>query len=348
MASMQVASVRSSLLLSLAAVGGLLLLRARRRSHGSFASMIQAMRSYFNRRLHACPHVPIELESSTSRGAAGHAGNIVRDGFFMKREVENRFENELAFLQRLREGDTMTLFAPEFCGVEIIEGTRYLKMLDFLQAFEQASLRQMDVKMGVRCFAEKELQSRKPRHDLYKRLCKMDASMLTEEENAQQSITKARWMALRDSMSSTQTHGFRVDGVVTPTLRREAFGDLATVREDADIIKVLQCFLPPGHEVARRVCRQLLARLASLEAALRESSLFWASELIGSSLLFAADGTGRCCVWMLDFGLTCHAPNGPLKHDIEWQLGNHEDGYLLGLKNLRRLWETILREDQWP
>jgi hypothetical protein len=41
--------------------------------------------------------------------------------------------------------------------------------------------------------------------DLFERWQKMDASVLTEEEVAQGAITKARWMALRDSRSSTQT-----------------------------------------------------------------------------------------------------------------------------------------------
>ena len=281
------------------------------------------------------------------RGAAGHAGNLVQDGFFFKREVKNRFENEREFLQRLREGDAITPFAPEFLGVESLEGARYLKMRHFLLAFDEASLCQMHIKMGVRCFAEGELQSKKPRKDLYERLRKMDASVLTADEVAQGSITKARWMQLRDGMSSTKALGFRVDGVVTPESRRSAFGDLATVRAEADVVQALRSFVRVGAGLECSVCQQVLSRLDALEAALLQSTLFWQSELIGSSLLFAADGTGRVGVWMLDFGLTTPSPVGALRHDEPWALGNHEDGYLLGVRNLRRLWQQLLEEDTW-
>jgi len=283
-----------------------------------------------------------------NKGAAGHAGNLVKDGFFFKKEVMDRFENELAFLQRLAEGDPMGPFAPEFLGVETIDDLRYLKMRHFMLSFDEASLCQMDVKMGVRCFAEKELASRKPRKDLFERLKRMDASVLTPEEIKLGSITKARWMQLRDGLSSTTSLGFRVDGVITPSSRREAFGDLASVRAEDDVVQALRSFVRVGGgPAAADVCRQVLSRLGGLEDALRRSSLFRESELIGSSLLFAADGRGRVGVWMLDFGLTCKAPTGPLQHDVPWVLGNHEDGYLTGLVNLRRLWQRLLDENTW-
>ena len=49
---------------------------------------------------------------------------------------------------------------------------------------------------------------------------------------------------------------------------------------------------------------------------------------------------------MIDFaGAIEH--EAPLRHDVPWELGNHEDGYLVGLANLRRLWGSLLEADEW-
>lgn len=59
------------------------------------------------------------------------------------------------------------------------------------------------------------------------------------------------------------------------------------------------------------------------------------SQVIGSSLLFVHDRRGTSNVWMIDFGKTTLAPaHISLRHDVAWELGTHEDGYLLGLQNL--------------
>ena len=273
---------------------------------------------------------------------------MVRGDYFYKREVANRFDNECAILQRLGEGDTMSAFAPEFMGGESIDDVRYLKMRHFLLAFDQATLCQMDVKLGVRTHAESELSSTKPRKDLFERLQSMNPSVLTVEELAAGSITKARWMTLRDTMSSTRKHGFRIDGIITPTTRRTAFGDLANVAEDAQILETLRYFFPAAAGgQPQATAAKLLERLGDLERALRQSTLFAESEVIGSSVLFAADATGRCGLWVLDFGLTVPSPCGPVRHDVPWERGNHEDGYLIGLSNLQRLFATLVEQDRW-
>ena len=67
---------------------------------------------------------------------------------------------------------------------------------------------------------------------------------------------------------------------------------------------------------------------------------------IHSSVLFMADATGRGDLKMIDFGVTTPHEAG-LRHDQPWVMGNHEDGYLLGLANLIRLWNQLLVEDVW-
>lgn len=292
---------------------------------------------------------PPSSSRKSSRGAAGHAGNMEEDGFFFKKET-HRFDNERRILERLRDcNDPMAGCAPEFHGVVEMEdddGTsRYIKMRSLLEGFDEASVCQMDVKMGVRCFAEKELSATDPRPDLFKKLLKLGLpltrSLLTAEELETKAITKARWMTIRDSTSSTKSLGFRVDGVVTPSHKTKPL-ELATVRTEAQVAAALSSFLPPSRR--RQTAEAVLARLAEIERCLRASELFATSECIGSSLLFAADAHGHVGIWMLDFGITCDAPvpGGRLRHDVPWEVGNHEDGYLTGLTNLQHVWKQVL------
>lgn len=56
--------------------------------------------------------------------------------------------------------------------------------------------------------------------------------------------------------------------------------------------------------------------------------------MIGSSLLFVHDSK-NANIWLIDFAKTLILPpNMDISHMSEWVVGNHEDGYLIGINNL--------------
>lgn len=72
------------------------------------------------------------------------------------------------------------------------------------------------------------------------------------------------------------------------------------------------------------------------------SDFFSTHEVIGSSLLFVHDRS-NASVWLIDFAKTVMLPNEiKISHDNIWSVGNHEDGYLIGINNLIDIFEEIL------
>ena len=64
------------------------------------------------------------------------------------------------------------------------------------------------------------------------------------------------------------------------------------------------------------------------------SLLCFCFQLIGSSLLFVHD-SDKACIWLIDFGKTVPLPSSiSIDHKTPWVVGNHEDGYLIGIDNL--------------
>lgn len=67
------------------------------------------------------------------------------------------------------------------------------------------------------------------------------------------------------------------------------------------------------------------------------------SQVVGSSLLFVHDASGKARVWMIDFGKTVPLPEPQtLDHRTPWVEGNREDGYLWGLDNLIDIFSSML------
>ncbi|XP_037675606.1 LOW QUALITY PROTEIN: inositol-trisphosphate 3-kinase C [Choloepus didactylus] len=266
---------------------------------------------------------------------SGHAGNFQagEDGRILKRfcQCEQRSLEELM-------RDPLRPFVPAYYGVVERDGQAFNQMEDLLADFEGPSI--MDCKMGSRTYLEEELvkvrDRPRPRKDMYEKMVAVDPGAPTPEEHAQGAVTKARYMQWRETVSSTSTLGFRIEGI------KKADGTCNTnfkkTQAQEQVTKALEDFVDGD----RGILRKYVARLEELREALENSPFFKTHEVVGSSLLFVHDHTGLAKVWMIDFGKTVALPDHQtLSHRLPWAEGNHEDGYLWGLDNMIHLLQGL-------
>ncbi|XP_025710398.1 inositol-trisphosphate 3-kinase C [Callorhinus ursinus] len=266
---------------------------------------------------------------------SGHAGNFQagEDGRILKRFCQC----EQHSLEQLMS-DPLRPFVPTYYGMVQRDGQAFNQMEDLLADFEGPSI--MDCKMGSRTYLEEELvkarERPRPRKDMYEKMVAVDPRAPTPEEHAQGAVTKPRYMQWRETVSSTSTLGFRIEGI------KKASGTCNTnfkkTQELEQVTKVLEDFVDGN----RGVLRKYVARLEELREALENSPFFRTHEVVGSSLLFVHDHTGLARVWMIDFGKTVALPDHQtLSHRLPWAEGNREDGYLWGLDNLIHLLQGL-------
>lgn len=75
------------------------------------------------------------------------------------------------------------------------------------------------------------------------------------------------------------------------------------------------------------------------------SDFFQSHEVIGSSLLFVHD-RNQASVWLIDFAKTVNLPSDTsITHNSKWSVGNHEDGYLIGINNLINIFEELMNNE---
>merc|ERR1712071_359091 len=270
---------------------------------------------------------------------AGHQGNFKiggERGTILKKlcPVE---ENCFKLLMK----DPLKTFIPKYKGHIIADdGEKFLVLEDLLGEFSDPSV--MDCKLGVRTYLEDELAKAKskpkPRKDMFEKMCQVDPSAPTAEEIQLGGVTKPRYMVWRETISSTAAFGFRIEGI------RKHDGtsskDYKTVGTAPQILNVLDEFIQDNpHALLKYV-----ERLEQLETTLASSEFFANHELIGSSLLFIHDET-KAGIWMIDFAKTHLLPTGiEIDHQSPWRVGNHEDGYLTGLLNMRQLLNKLVTQ----
>ncbi|XP_052661282.1 inositol-trisphosphate 3-kinase B [Harpia harpyja] len=259
---------------------------------------------------------------------AGHAGSFkaAANGRILKKHCES----EQRCLDRLMN-DVLKPYVPAYHGDVVKDGERYNQMEDLLAEFDSPCV--MDCKMGVRTYLEEELikARKKPslRKDMYQKMIEVDPDAPTEEENVLRAVTKPRYMQWRETISSTATLGFRIEGIKKEdgTVNR----DFKKTRTKEQVTEAFREFTRGN----RNILNSYLNRLKGIRATLETSPFFKCHEVIGSSLLFIHDKKEQAKVWMIDFGKTTPLPEGQvLQHNVPWVEGNREDGYLWGLDNL--------------
>eukprot|EP00038_Savillea_parva_P002574 m.115560 g.115560 ORF g.115560 m.115560 type:complete len:496 (-) comp10882_c1_seq2:1488-2975(-) len=262
----------------------------------------------------------IQLSGHKGDFLPGTAGTVLK-----KATMAEKHAYELL----MEEGETMRQFVPLFYKEVDINGEPFIEMEDLLGHFTDPCC--MDIKMGVRTFLESEVTKTTKRKDLLEKMMKLDPNEPTAEEK-EHGITKLRYMTYREEMSTSKTLGFRVEGIRLAGEPPQNDFKLISTRKEVE--EVIESFLPPPDSSVRRdIVDGLIGVLKELRAALEMSTFFMEHEFIGSSLLILYDRTGTKGAWMIDFGKTTKVDR-PITHMKPWELGNHEDGYLLGLDAL--------------
>ncbi|CAH2266607.1 jg19811 [Pararge aegeria aegeria] len=271
---------------------------------------------------------------------AGHQGNFKAgpdQGTILKKLSP---QEERCF--KLLMKDILRPFVPEYKGqVTCEDGELYLQLQDLLSDFDCPCV--MDCKIGVRTYLEEELakakEKTKLRKDMYEKMIQIDPKAPTEEEHRSKGVTKPRYMIWRETISSTSTLGFRIDGV------KKADGtsskDFKTTKTRDQIVEAFKDFTASIPTAVPRY----LERLKNIRATLIESNFFRTHELIGSSLLFVHDKR-KASIWMIDFAKTVPVPDGiNIDHNSVWKVSNHEDGYLIGINNLISIFESLIKDN---
>ena len=246
--------------------------------------------------------------------------------------------NEEACLRELAR-DELAPFVPRLTGIIEQDGHYYLEMQDLLANFDNVCCSIMDVKIGLRTYREDELyqalRESKLRRDMFDKMVEVDEDEPTAEERQVRAVTKPRYMIWRENISSTASLGFRIEAM---HLRDGTIDkDFKTIKEEEQIAKAFMRYA--------RSCNirlKYLSRLYDLRQALLQSKFFLTHEMIGSSLLFVHDDESAS-IWLIDFAKTHPLPEDThVTHRNKWELGNHEDGYLVGIDNLIRIFKSII------
>uniref|UniRef100_A0A3Q3EH13 Kinase n=1 Tax=Labrus bergylta TaxID=56723 RepID=A0A3Q3EH13_9LABR len=247
-------------------------------------------------------------------------------------------EGEQQCYLRLME-DSLRPFVPAYHGVVQRDEQDYNMMDNLLTHFNTPAI--MDCKMGTRTYLEEELviarERPQPRKDMYEKMVAVDPEAPTVQERAQQAVLKTRYMQWRETLSSTTTLGFRIEGFRKAD--EECHTNFKRTKSREQVIEALDNFVDSNTTILWGYLR----RLKQLRQVLEASDFFKSHEVVGSSLLFVHDWTGSTGVWMIDFGKTAALPSHlMLDHRTPWEEGNREDGYLWGLDNLIDILSNML------
>lgn len=268
---------------------------------------------------------------------AGHQGNFKAgpdQGTVLKKLCP---KEEKCFKVLMK--DVLRPYVPEYKGqVNSDDGeSTYIQLQDLLTDFYQPCV--MDCKIGVRTYLEEELSKAKEkpklRKDMYEKMIQIDPNAPTEEEHRAKGVTKPRYMVWRETISSTSTLGFRIEGIKKSD--GTSSKDFKTTKSRDQIIEAFREFT----EGFPHAMPKYIQRLKAIRATLSYSDFFKRHEVIGSSLLFVHD-RHNASVWLIDFAKTVSLPDKvDITHENKWKVGNHEDGYMIGINNLIDIFQEV-------
>ena len=271
---------------------------------------------------------------------AGHSGNF-RAGRTQGTVLKKLSAAEECIYKRLMKDEALRQFVPVFHKSLILDDDeQFIELEDCLASFTSPCI--MDCKVGVRTYLEEELakarEKPKLRKDMYEKMVAVDPEAPTAQEHLLKGVTKPRYMVWRETISSTATLGFRIDGIQKDG---NSSKDFKTTSTKEQVVTCFKTFLVDSPHVLSLY----LARLNAIRLALDSSDFFKGHELIGSSLLFVHDDNSAN-IWLIDFGKTVAVPSDmEINHKSAWEVGNHEDGYLIGLDNIISIFKEMAEAD---
>lgn len=266
---------------------------------------------------------------------AGHSGSFMKgaQGTVLKKCGE---QEELSY--RELKHDPLSLVVPEYFRSVTSDGKKYIEISCCLSEFNKPSI--MDVKMGVRTFAAKEISNNKPRSDLYEKMICEDMSAPTPKEHESQAISKYRYLDWRDRISSSRDLGFRIEAQTSKGKSRK---DFKSVRNQSEVANVMTMFADNPS-----IVQQYLERLKLIRSLCSASHFFRSHEMIGSSLLFVHDDK-KASVWLIDFEKSTRMPEtNTILHTVPWEEGTREDGYLIGIDSLINIFTELVNPTSEP
>ncbi|KAL8594394.1 hypothetical protein ACOMHN_032981 [Nucella lapillus] len=279
--------------------------------------------------------LPMAQSSLPWSQLAGHKGSFLAgsEGSVLKLRDPCEEKN----LSKLKEegGPLYLRFMPHFYGA--VKKNDYVQMEDLQSGFSCPSV--MDVKVGLRTYLHNELTKAQKeatlRKDLYEKLVSVDPEAPTAEEKAMQQITKTRYLQFRDDLSSTSSLGFRIEGIKTSSI---ASKDFKKTRTSEDVQKAFSAFIGDNTTALEKY----ISLLQDIQKEQESSQFFRSHEVVGSSLLFVHDSSGKAGVWMIDFAKCCPLPaKVAVDHRSQSLPSNYEDGYWFGLASLRSILQRI-------
>lgn len=251
----------------------------------------------------------------------------------MRKRISGSDDAEAMAYQKIVADSYASKIVPKFLGLVESNDESFIELQDLLDGFNDPAI--IDIKMGKRTFSEGEVTKSEVRNDLYEKMIAVAPKEPTEDEHKQRAVTKLRYMLFREQMSSTASKGFRIEALrmkgSTPIT------DLKRIKTDNEVYETISRFLCNN----RFASCELLNRLKSIRNYIEKSKFFQSHEIIGSSILIIYDEE-HVGAWLIDFAKSRPLDkNMKIDHRREWIQGNHEEGLLLGLDELIKVFEKV-------